>query len=108
MPVDVVIATPLERHLVDRIGREVPEAAVHAEPALLPPLRYPCDHRGDPLFRRDAGDEDRWNFSGAPRCFSVSPVTRRMVWPWPYAAAPACGGSKAPRRARARRFVAPG
>lgn len=60
MPVDVVIATPLEAELVSRIDQEVPAARVHAEPALLPPARYPCDHRGDPLFHRDPRYEDRW------------------------------------------------
>jgi phosphoglycerate dehydrogenase-like enzyme len=30
------------------------------EPDLLPPARYPADHRGDPGFRRDAGAEARW------------------------------------------------
>ena len=60
MPVDVVIATPLEPELVQRIRRDVPGVAVHAEPSLLPPPRYPSDHRGDPLFRRAPDDEDRW------------------------------------------------
>jgi phosphoglycerate dehydrogenase-like enzyme len=30
------------------------------EPDLLPPARYPADHRGDPAFRRDAEAEARW------------------------------------------------
>lgn len=60
MAVDVVITTPLERELVDRIRRDVPEASLLYEPALLPPTRYPCDHRGDPEFRRPQGDEERW------------------------------------------------
>ncbi|MQA87897.1 MAG: D-2-hydroxyacid dehydrogenase [Streptosporangiales bacterium] len=60
MPVDVVIATPLEPELVDRIRGDVPEAVLHHEPGLLPPMRYACDHRGDPGFRRDPADEERW------------------------------------------------
>lgn len=60
MPVDVIIATPLENDLVERIRREVPEVTVHMEPGLLPPTRFPCDHRGDPDFRRSEEDERRW------------------------------------------------
>jgi phosphoglycerate dehydrogenase-like enzyme len=33
---------------------------VQFEPDLLPPARYPADHRGDPGFRRDAEGEARW------------------------------------------------
>lgn len=58
--VDVVIATPLEAEQVDRIRRDIPGLAIHYEPALLPPMRYPCDHRGDPGFRRGPDDEERW------------------------------------------------
>lgn len=60
MSVDVVIATPLEEELIERIRREVPEVTVHSEPELLPPTRYPSDHRGDPDFERDAESERHW------------------------------------------------
>ncbi|MGH3322519.1 MAG: D-2-hydroxyacid dehydrogenase [Streptosporangiaceae bacterium] len=60
MAVDVVIATPLEDELVDRIRREVPEAHVSFDPTLMPTPRYPCDHRGDPHFSRSEDDERRW------------------------------------------------
>lgn len=60
MAVDVVVATPLETELIERIRREVPEVTVHAEPDLLPPPRFPCDHRGDPRFHREGDDERRW------------------------------------------------
>lgn len=60
MSVEVVIATPLEDELVERIRREVIEVTVHHAPALLPPTRFSCDHRGDPKFRRDEGSEKRW------------------------------------------------
>ncbi|HLT90879.1 MAG TPA: D-2-hydroxyacid dehydrogenase [Woeseiaceae bacterium] len=57
----LVIATPLEGELVDRIRAVAPERVevVH-EPGLLPPVRYPCDHVGDPGFRRSPEDEERW------------------------------------------------
>jgi phosphoglycerate dehydrogenase-like enzyme len=56
---DVVIATPLEPELADRIGREAP-VRVHYEPGLLPPARFPSDHRGQPDFVRSDADEQRW------------------------------------------------
>ena len=46
MSVPVVIATPLEDELVGRIAAAVPEAEVLVAQDLLPPARYPCDHRG--------------------------------------------------------------
>ncbi|MGH9068463.1 MAG: D-2-hydroxyacid dehydrogenase [Acidimicrobiales bacterium] len=58
---DVVVATPIEGDLVDRIAKEVPGAVVAFEPNLLPPARYPADHRGDPAFRRDGAGERRWS-----------------------------------------------
>jgi phosphoglycerate dehydrogenase-like enzyme len=59
-PTQVVIASPLEAQLVARIQAAEPQAEVLFEPDLLPPARYPADHRGDPAFRRDAEAEARW------------------------------------------------
>jgi phosphoglycerate dehydrogenase-like enzyme len=59
-PTQVVIASPLEAQLVARIQAAEPQAEVLFEPDLLPPARYPGDHRGDPAFRRDAEAEARW------------------------------------------------
>ena len=59
-PVRVVIASPLEAELAARIQEADPRAEVLFEPDLLPPARYPADHRGDPAFRRDPGAEARW------------------------------------------------
>ncbi|HET7516233.1 MAG TPA: NAD(P)-dependent oxidoreductase [Actinomycetes bacterium] len=56
----VLIATPLEAELAARIREAEPRADVLYELDLLPPARYPADHRGDPAFRRDAGAESRW------------------------------------------------
>jgi phosphoglycerate dehydrogenase-like enzyme len=56
----VLIASPLEAELVERIREAEPRAEVVYEPDLLPPARYPGDHRGDPEFRRDHGAEARW------------------------------------------------
>jgi phosphoglycerate dehydrogenase-like enzyme len=56
----VLIASPLEAELVARIRDADPRAEVLWEPELLPPARYPGDHRGDPGFRRDPEGEARW------------------------------------------------
>ena len=56
----MLIASPLEAELVERIREAEPRAEVVFEPDLLPPARYPGDHRGDPEFRRDPAGETRW------------------------------------------------
>jgi len=58
--VEVMIATPLASDLVARIRREVPSAVVHYDAALLPPVRYECDHRGVDDFVRTASQRQRW------------------------------------------------
>lgn len=58
--VEVMIATPLEDELVRRLAGVDDRVRVVYEPALLPPPRYPSDHKGDPDFRRDAEGERRW------------------------------------------------
>lgn len=58
-PLDVVVATPLEAELAARIA-DTPGVRVHYEPYLLPPPRYPCDHRGEPHFIRSATGQQRW------------------------------------------------
>jgi glyoxylate/hydroxypyruvate reductase len=58
--VKVMIATPLEAELVERIASADRRVEVLFDPALLPPARYPGDHTGDPGFRRDLDGERRW------------------------------------------------
>ena len=58
--VQVLIASPLEAELVERIREAEPRAEVVHEPDLLPPARYPGDHQGDPAFVRDPAAETRW------------------------------------------------
>jgi len=58
--IQVLIASPLEAELAARIQAADPRAEVLFEPDLLPPARYPGDHRGDPSFARDAEGEARW------------------------------------------------
>ena len=59
-PVRVMIATPLERELADRVAAADPRVELLFDPALLSPARYPGDHDGDPGFRRDPDGEARW------------------------------------------------
>lgn len=58
--VEVMIATPLEEELVREIDGTDSRVEVLYEPGLLPPARYPSDHKGEDDFRRDASGEQRW------------------------------------------------
>jgi phosphoglycerate dehydrogenase-like enzyme len=72
----LVIATPLEGELVERIRAVAPrQVEVLHEPELLPPVRYPCDHRGDPGFRRAPDAEERWEelIAGADILWDIPP-----------------------------------
>ena len=59
-PTRVMIATPLERELAERVASADPRVELLFDPDLLPPARYPGDHAGDPGFRRGADAEARW------------------------------------------------
>jgi glyoxylate/hydroxypyruvate reductase len=56
----VAIATPLEPVLVGRIEKVDDRLDVRYHPELLPPPRYPGDHRGSDAFRRTDDEEGRW------------------------------------------------
>jgi glyoxylate/hydroxypyruvate reductase len=56
----VVIATPLEAELVALIEAVDDRLDVRYQPDLLPPLRFPGDHRGAGSFRRNPEQENRW------------------------------------------------
>ncbi|HEV2895163.1 MAG TPA: NAD(P)-dependent oxidoreductase, partial [Actinomycetota bacterium] len=56
----VLIVSPLEAGLAARLQAADPRAEVLYEPDLVPPARFPADHRGDPAFERDAEGEARW------------------------------------------------
>jgi phosphoglycerate dehydrogenase-like enzyme len=56
----IMIATPLSAELVEQIRSVDDGLKVLYEPDLLPPTRYPCDHRGEATFRRDPDGERRW------------------------------------------------
>lgn len=50
--VRVVVATPLRPELCDRIAAADPRVEVVVDHGLLPPMRFPADHSGDPAFQR--------------------------------------------------------
>jgi phosphoglycerate dehydrogenase-like enzyme len=58
--VEVMIATPLGEGLVREVEGVDSRVRVLYDPALLPPTRYPSDHKGEGGFRRDAAGERRW------------------------------------------------
>jgi len=58
--VTVAVATPLEDELVAKIRSADQRIAVLYEPDLLPPTRFPGDHRGVDDFRRTPEQERCW------------------------------------------------
>jgi len=58
--VRVVIATPLEPELVDRLRAVDKRLEIVFEPDLLPPPRWPSDHVGDPSFARTPAQDERF------------------------------------------------
>jgi phosphoglycerate dehydrogenase-like enzyme len=57
----VTIATPLDAALVARVAAVPGVTEVLYDAALLPPVRYPSDHGGDPAFRRTPDGERRFD-----------------------------------------------
>jgi phosphoglycerate dehydrogenase-like enzyme len=58
--VRVVIATPLRQELVERIAAVDPRVEVVVEHDLLPEMRFPADHAGDPAFARNSAQQARF------------------------------------------------
>ncbi|MDH2445448.1 D-2-hydroxyacid dehydrogenase [Amnibacterium sp. CER49] len=56
----VVAATPIPDELVQRVVAADPRIDFVVEQDLLPPMRHPGDHPGDPAFRRSEADERRF------------------------------------------------
>ena len=57
----VTVATPIPPHVADRIEQADPRVEVLWEPRLLPPMRHPGDHSGDPAFHRSERDQRRFD-----------------------------------------------
>lgn len=58
--VRVVIATPLAPELCARMTAVDPRVEVLVDHSLLPPMRHPGDHSGDPRFHRDRDEQHRF------------------------------------------------
>lgn len=58
--VTVVVATPIEPELAERLRAVDERLDVRYEPELLPPPRWPSDHAGDPTFERTPEQEARF------------------------------------------------
>ncbi|HEX8511357.1 MAG TPA: D-2-hydroxyacid dehydrogenase [Propionibacteriaceae bacterium] len=56
----VVVATPLSQELARWISETEPRLEVAHDPALLPTMRHPADHAGDPTFRRSSEQQRRF------------------------------------------------
>jgi phosphoglycerate dehydrogenase-like enzyme len=56
----VVAATPIPDELVQRVVAAEPRIDFVVEQDLLPPMRHPGDHAGDPAFSRSEADERRF------------------------------------------------
>ncbi|WP_127125739.1 D-2-hydroxyacid dehydrogenase [Georgenia sp. SYP-B2076] len=57
----VVVATPLTDALCDLITELEPRIDLVVEQDLLPPMRWPGDHEGDPRFTRSPADQARFD-----------------------------------------------
>jgi phosphoglycerate dehydrogenase-like enzyme len=56
----VVVASPLAGELCDLVARVEPRIELVVDQALLPPMRWPGDHGGDPAFTRTAQQQSRF------------------------------------------------
>lgn len=56
----VLIATPLQRRLAERIRWSDLDMELLYDPDLLPTTRYPNDHAGDPDFERTPSEQARF------------------------------------------------
>lgn len=57
----VIIATPLTDEHCALLTRLEPRLDVVCDQSLLPPMRWPGDHEGDPTFVRSAADQSRFD-----------------------------------------------
>lgn len=86
----VVVATPVEAELVERMRAVDERLDVAFEPDLLPPPRYPSDHGGDRTFRRSPEQERRFTaLVGAAEILYGVPGDRPDGLAWAVRAAPA-------------------
>jgi phosphoglycerate dehydrogenase-like enzyme len=87
--VPVVIASPLEAELVERLRAVDNRLDVQFEPDLLPTPRYPSDHHGQQGFERTAEQEERFTalIVGAEVLFGIPGESPEQL-AWAVRAAP--------------------
>lgn len=81
--VPVVIASPLEPELVERLRAVDDRLDVQFEPDLLPTPRYPSDHHGEEGFERTSAGEERFTalVAGAEVLFGIPAESpERLAW----------------------------
>jgi phosphoglycerate dehydrogenase-like enzyme len=81
--VPVVIASPLEPELVERLRAVDDRLDVQFEPDLLPTPRYPSDHHGEEGFQRTPEQEERFSslVAGAEVLFGIpAEAPERLAW----------------------------
>jgi phosphoglycerate dehydrogenase-like enzyme len=81
--VPVVIASPLEAELVDRLSAVDERLDVRFEPELLPTPRYTSDHHGEESFERTPEQDERFNalVAGAEVLFGIPAESpERLAW----------------------------
>ncbi|MFR9805375.1 hypothetical protein ACL02T_24280 [Pseudonocardia sp. RS010] len=59
-PVRAVLATPLPEDLCRLVEEREPRLALVRDHGLLPPVRWPSDHTGDPAWRRSPDRQRRF------------------------------------------------
>lgn len=58
--VRAVVVTPVPERLLERVRAAEPRLDLVVEQSLLPPMRWPGDHQGDPEFTRSPADDRRF------------------------------------------------
>ena len=57
----VAVVTPMSEELCALVGRLEPRVEIVCDQELLPPVRYPADHHGDPAFTRTPEQQRRFD-----------------------------------------------
>jgi phosphoglycerate dehydrogenase-like enzyme len=77
----MVLATPLSEELCRRFEELEPRVELVRDHDLLPPMRYPGDHSGDPAFRRTPDQQARFDalLDSAEALYGIPDVSPRAL-----------------------------
>ena len=80
----VVVGKPLAAEYVERIRAAEPRVEFLIEPDLLPQMRWPSDHDGDPGFRRTPEQQTRFEalIDSADICWRPSAWRLKQSGAW--------------------------